>query len=149
MEDLAFWASYLTNGRHLNWYSSFQYTIFAALLGGLFALLFGLAGASLRNSTNPLLRLVGAGYTNMVRGVPDVLFFLFFPLAFEQLIELFLAQGACAPGEGAPGVWPPCPGANWYLGTWEYLLLASVSLGIVYGAFTANVISGALNAVPR
>lgn len=149
MEDLAFWASYLTNGRHLNWYSSFQYTIFAALLGGLFALLFGLAGASLRNSTNPLLRLVGAGYTNMVRGVPDVLFFLFFPLAFEQLVELFLAQGACAPGEGAPGVWPPCPGANWYLGTWEYLLLASVSLGIVYGAFTANVISGALNAVPR
>jgi len=149
MEDLAFWASYLTNGRHLNWYSSFQYTLYAALLGGLFALLFGLAGASLRNSTNGVLRLIGAGYTNMVRGIPDVLFFLFFPLAFEQAVEFFLAQGACAPGEGTPGAWPPCPAANWYLGTWEYLLLASVSLGIVYGAFTANVISGALNAVPR
>ena len=149
MDDLAFWVSYLTNGRHLNWYISFQYTLYAALLGGLFALLFGLAGASLRNSTNPLLRLIGAAYINMVRGVPDVLFFLFFPLAFEQLVELFLAQGACAPGEGVPGAWPPCPAANWYLGTWEYLLLASVSLGIVYGAFTANVISGALGAVPK
>ena len=149
MDDLAFWVSYLTNGRHLNWYISFQYTLYAALLGGTFALLFGLGGAALRNSSNGVLRLIGAGYTNMVRGIPDVLFFIFFPLAFEQLVELFLAQGACAPGEGTPGVWPPCPAANWYLGTWEYLLLASVSLGIVYGAFAANVISGALNAVPR
>jgi polar amino acid transport system permease protein len=150
MEDLAFWTSYLTNGRHLNWYISFQYTLYAALLGGFFALLFGLGGAALRNSPNIALRLAGATYTNMVRGIPDVLFFIFFPLAFEQLVELFLAQSACAPGEVAPsGTWPPCPAANWYLGTVEYLLLASVSLGIVYGAFTANVISGALNAVPR
>lgn len=148
MDDLAFWVSYLTNGRHLNWYISFQYTLYAAVLGGLFALLFGLGGAALRNSPNRLLRLVGAGYTNMVRGIPDVLFFLFFPLAFEQLVEFFLAQGACPPGEVAAGTWPPCPAANWYLGTGEYLLLASVSLGIVYGAFTANVIFGALRAVP-
>lgn len=48
------------------------------------------------------------------------------------------------PGSGTPR----CPEANWFLGTGEYLLLASVSLGIVYGAFTANVISGALNSVP-
>src|SRR5690606_12388167 len=116
MEDISFWLSYLTNGRHLNWYSSFQYTVYAALLGGAFALLFGLAGAALRNSGNGLLRLVGAGYTNMVRGVPDVLFFLFFPLAFEQLVEYFVAQGACPPGEIAGGSWPPCPAANWYLG---------------------------------
>ena len=150
MEDLAFWASYLTNGRHLNWYISFQYTVYAALLGGTFALLFGLGGAALRNSPNGLLRLVGAAYTNMVRGVPDVLFFLFFPLAFEQLVELFLAQGVCPPGEtAASGTWPPCPAANWYLGTVEYLLLASGSLGIVFGAFTATVISGAMQAVPR
>ncbi|RYE71471.1 MAG: ABC transporter permease subunit, partial [Hyphomicrobiales bacterium] len=150
MDDLGFWVSYLTNGKHLNWYASFQYTLIAALLGGAFALLFGLGGAALRNSSVGPLRLVGAAYTNMVRGIPDVLFFIFFPLAFEQLVELFLAQGVCPPGEVvAAGVWPPCPAANWYLGTFEYLLLASVSLGIVYGAFTANVISGALQAVPR
>src|SRR5690606_37375078 len=112
MDDLAFWVSYLTNGRHLNWYISFQYTLYAALLGGLFALLFGLGGAALRNSPNGVLRLIGAGYTNMVRGIPDVLFFLFFPLAFEQLVEMFLATSACPPGEVTPGVWPPCPAAN-------------------------------------
>ena len=44
--------------------------------------------------------------------------------------------------------WPPCSAANWFLSSSEYLLLASVSLGIVYGAFTANVINGAMNAVP-
>jgi len=147
-ETFEFWASYLTNGRHLNWYASFQYTVIAALLGGAFALLFGIGGAALRNSSLPPLKLLGTIYINMVRGVPDVLFFIFFPLAFEQLVELVIAQSVCPPGGGA-GVWPPCPEANWFLGTGEYLLLASVSLGIVYGAFTANVISGALNSVPR
>lgn len=148
-ETFEFWASYLTNGRHLNWYASVQYTILAALLGGAFALLFGIGGAAMRNSRFAPLRFVGSVYINMVRGVPDVLFFIFFPLAFEQLVEMFLAQGVCPRGSGTPGVWPPCPEANWYLGTNEYLLLAAVSLGIVYGAFTANVISGALNSVPR
>lgn len=147
-ETFEFWASYLTNGRHLNWYASFQYTVIAALLGGAFALLFGIGGAALRNSSLPPLKLLGTIYINMVRGVPDVLFFIFFPLAFEQLVELVIAQSVCPAGAGA-GVWPPCPEANWFLGTGEYLLLASVSLGIVYGAFTANVISGALNSVPR
>lgn len=147
-ETFEFWVSYLTNGRHLNWYASFQYTVIAALLGGAFALVFGIGGATMRNSSLPPLKLLGTIYINMVRGVPDVLFFIFFPLAFEQLVELIIAQSVCPPGEGT-GMWPPCPQANWFLGTGEYLLLASVSLGIVYGAFTANVISGALNSVPR
>ena len=34
---------------------------------------------------------LAAGYINIVRGVPDVLFFLFFPLAFEQGVEWLLA----------------------------------------------------------
>jgi polar amino acid transport system permease protein len=33
-DDIAFWLSYLTNGKHLAWYASFQFTIFAALMGG-------------------------------------------------------------------------------------------------------------------
>ncbi len=147
-ETFEFWVSYLTNGRHLNWYASFQYTVIAALLGGAFALAFGIGGAAMRNSSLPPLKLLGTIYINMVRGVPDVLFFIFFPLAFEQLVELIIAQSVCPPGEGT-GMWPPCPQANWFLGTGEYLLLASVSLGIVYGAFTASVISGGLNSVPR
>ncbi|HEV7276687.1 MAG TPA: ABC transporter permease subunit [Devosiaceae bacterium] len=150
-DDLLFWLGYFTNGKHLAWYASVQYTLLAAVLGAAFALLFGLGGATLKNSRWLPLRLIGSGYTNMVRGVPDVLFFLFFPLAFEQLVELIRAQAVCTPETLADnaGRWPPCDAANWYLGTNEYLLLACVSLGIVYGAFTANVIHGAMRSVPR
>lgn len=150
-DDLLFWLGYFTNGKHLAWYASVQFTLIAAVLGAAFALLFGLGGAALKNSGFAPLRLLGSGYTNMVRGVPDVLFFLFFPLAFEQLAELVRAQAVCSPVELAArsSRWPPCEAANWYLDTFQYLMLACVSLGIVYGAFTANVIHGAMRAVPR
>lgn len=150
-DDLLFWLGYFTNGKHLTWYSSVQYTLAAAFFGALVALVMGLLGASAKNSRSRVLRGIGTVYINMVRGVPDVLFFLFFPLAFEQLVELIRAQAVCTPETLAAntGQWPPCDAANWFLGTTEYLILACVSLGIVYGAFTANVIAGALNAVPR
>ena len=150
-DDLRFWLGYLTNGKHLAWYASVQFTLIAAVLGAFFALLFGLLGAILKSSRLAPLRLIGSGYTNMVRGVPDVLFFLFFPLAFEQLAELIRAQAVCSPVELASksGVWPPCDAANWYLDTFQYLMLACVSLGLVYGAFTANVIHGAMRSVPH
>jgi len=149
-DDIAFWWGYLTNGKHLSWYASVHYTLIAALLGGTCALFFGLGGAGLRRSRFAPFRLIGAGYINMVRGIPDVLFFLFFPLAFEQLVELIISQSACPPDVVATnaGTWPPCTAANWFLSSTEYLILAGVSLGIVYGAFTANVIAGAMNAVP-
>jgi polar amino acid transport system permease protein len=92
-----------------------------------------------------------AAYINSVRGIPDVLFFLFFPLAFEQVLEWILASQVCDPNEAAirVGQWPPCDAANLHFNTFNYLLLACVSLGIIYGASAANVIHGALRAVPR
>ncbi len=148
--DVVFWIGYLTNGKHLSWYASLQFTIFAALFGALIALLLGLAAAAIRNSAPWPFRLLAAGYINIVRGVPDVLFFLFFPLAFEQAMEWIAATQICTPETLAlnAGQWPPCDAANWRLDSFQYLLLASISLGIVYGAFTANVIAGALQAVP-
>ena len=150
-DDVAFWLGYLTNGKHLTWYASVQYTLAAAVFGMLCALLFGLLGAAARNSSTTPLRFLGGLYINSVRGIPDVLFFLFFPLAFEQGVELIRAQAVCTPETLAAnaGQWPPCDAANWLLGTTEYMALACVSLGIVYGAFAANVIAGAMNAVPR
>lgn len=150
-DDVAFWLGYLTNGKHLSWYASVQYTLAAAVFGMLAAMVMGLLGAAARNSRFQPLRLLGGIYINMVRGIPDVLFFLFFPLAFEQGVELIRAQTVCTPESLAAnaGQWPPCDAANWLLGTNEYLALACISLGIVYGAFAANVIAGAMNAVPR
>ena len=149
-DDAAFWIGYFTNGKHLAWYASVQFTIIAALGGGAVALLMGLLAAAVRNGAPWPLSMIAAGYINIVRGVPDVLFFLFFPLAFEQAVEWIWATQACTPEMIAahPSPWPPCDAANWRLTTTEYLVLASVSLGIVYGAFTANVIAGALRSVP-
>lgn len=148
--DVTFWLGYFTNGKHLAWYGSVQYTLAAAVFGALFALIFGLIGATLWSARNPVARTIGAIYVNMVRGVPDVLFFLFFPLAFEQGLEWLRAQAVCSAADMAAraGQWPPCDAANIFFNTTEYLALASVSLGIVYGAFTANVIAGAMKAVP-
>ncbi|MDO6459710.1 ABC transporter permease subunit [Granulosicoccaceae sp. 1_MG-2023] len=140
---------YLTSGKHLAWYASLRYTLGAALLGAALAVLFGLAGAAMKSARFAPLRAIGHIYTTMVRGVPDVLFFLFFPLAFEQAVEYFFAQRLCSADElAAAGSWPPCQAAQWYLGTTEYFILACVSLGLVYGAFAANVIHGAMQSVP-
>ncbi|WEK05068.1 MAG: ABC transporter permease subunit [Candidatus Devosia phytovorans] len=150
-DDIAFWLSYITNGKHLTWYASFQFTIFAAVVGGILAIVFGLIGATLKNSRFLPLRLLGSTYSNIVRGVPDVLFFLFVPLAFEQGVEWLLSTQVCSADTIAAqsAAWPPCKEANWILGTTEYLILASVSLGLVYGAFATNVIHGALRSVPK
>ena len=149
--DLTFWIGYITNGRHLIWYASVQYTIEAMVFGAAVALLLGLIAAAVRNSAPPPFNWLAAAYTNIVRGVPDVLFFLFFPIAFEQGVEWVLSTQVCSAADLAAnaGSWPPCPAANWSITTTEYLVLASISLGIVYGAFVANVIAGALQAVPK
>jgi polar amino acid transport system permease protein len=149
-EDAAFWFAYLTNGKHLTWYASFQFTIAAAVMGATVALGMGLLGATLKNSRLFVLRSLGDFYSSIVRGVPDVLFFLFFPLAFEQTLEWLISTSACTPQALAESTqpWPPCPAANLFFDTTQYLLLASVSLGLVYGAFATNVIHGALRAVP-
>lgn len=149
--DVTFWLGYLTNGKHLTWYASVQFTLEAMVFGALVALLLGLLAAAIRNSGPLPLQWLAAGYINIVRGVPDVLFFLFFPIAFEQGVEWVWSFQVCTPeslaAQTAP--WPPCTAANWSVTTFQYLILACVSLGIVYGAFVANVIYGALRAVPK
>lgn len=148
-DDLLFWLGYFTNGKHLSWYASVQYTLAAGVLGALVALTLGILSAAGRNSRFALARLVSKAYTNALPGIPDVLFFLFFPLAFEQAVEWIRAQAVCSPAELAAARWPLCSDANLIFGSLEYLILASASLGIVYGAFAGNVISGAMNSVPR
>lgn len=148
-EDWTAKLTYLTNGKHLSWYASIRFTLIAAFVGAALAVLFGLIGAALKQSRLLPLRVIGDFYTTIIRGVPDVLIFLFFPLAFEQLVEYFFAQNNCTAVELASGRWPPCIAAQWYLTTTEYLLLACVSLGLIYGAFAANVIHGAMQAVPK
>jgi len=149
-EDAGAALAYITNGKHLAWYASVRFTLIAAFGGAIVAVLFGLLGASLKQSRFWPFKLAGDFYTTIVRGVPDVLFILFFPLAFEQAVEYFMARSVCEPEMLAAATqWPPCAEAQWFLSTADYLIMACVSLGIVYGAFAANVIHGAMAAVPR
>ena len=149
-EDLQDSLAYITNGKHLAWYASVRFTLIAAIAGAAFAVLFGMLGAAMKQSGFWPFRILGNFYTNILRGVPDVLFLLFFPLAFEQGVEYFMAQSLCTSAELAvTGLWPPCEAAQWFLSTTDYLIMACISLGIVYGAFAANVIHGAMQAVPK
>ncbi|MEZ5535248.1 MAG: ABC transporter permease subunit [Thiolinea sp.] len=149
-EDWSDTLAYLTNGKHMAWYASVRYTLIAALAGAVLAVFFGLLGAGMKQSRIPPLRWIGNIYTTMVRGIPDVLFLLFFPLAFEQGVEYVMAQLYCTPQQLAEASgWPLCKDAQWYLSSTEYLIMACVSLGLVYGAFAANVIHGAMQAVPH
>lgn len=149
-EDSQEMIAYLTNGKHLTWYASVRYTLIAAVLSAILALGFGLMGAGLKQSSFFLFRWIGNIYTAIVRGIPDILIILFFPLAIEQGVEYFIARGKCTAEEIATSVnWPPCEAAQWFLTTNDYLLMACLSLGLVYGAFVANVIYGALQAVPK
>lgn len=141
--------AYFTNGKHLAWYASVRYTLIAAVCGAGLAVVFGLLGAAAKLSKLAALRWLGNIYTTMVRGVPDVLFLLFFPLAFEQGVEYMMAKMYCAPEVLAAATGGVCKEAQWFLSTTEYMVMACFSLGIVYGAFAANVIYGALNAVPK
>lgn len=149
-KDVGSSLAYITNGKHLAWYASVKFTLIAAVASAALAVLFGLLGAALKLSASAPLRIAGNLYTHIVRGVPDVLFIIFFPLAFEQGVEYFLAQSLCsAEVLVAATQWPPCTEAQWYLSSTEYLILACVSLGIVYGSFAANVIYGAMQSVPK
>lgn len=150
-EDWRAGLEYITNGKHMKWYASLQYTLIVAVAGAACAVIFGLIGAGLKQSAIAPLRWIGSIYINMVRGIPDILFILFFPLAFEQLVEYIFSLSRCTAAEIASnaGSWPPCDAAQWYLDSTAYLIMACVSFGIVYGAFAANVIHGAMQAVPR
>jgi len=150
-EDWRVGLEYITNGKHMKWYASLQYTLIVAVAGAACAVLFGLIGAGLKQSAIAPLRWIGSIYVNMVRGIPDILFILFFPLAFEQLVEYVFSLSRCTAAEIASnaGSWPPCDAAQWYLNETAYLIMACVTFGIVYGAFAANVIHGAMQAVPR
>ncbi len=149
-EDSQTMLAYLSNGKHMAWYASVRYTVIAALLSAGFAVFFGLIGAALKQSSFLPFRIIGNFYTSIVRGIPDILFILFFPLAIEQGVEYLIAQTRCTTEQLASATaWPPCEAAQWFLTTNDYLFMASLSLGIVYGAFAANVIYGAMQAVPK
>lgn len=159
LEGLNWLMCYLTTGKHLDFYWSFVIVLVLLAVTAPVALTFGFGGAMAARSHFPPLRLLGKGYTGMVRGVPDIVFFLFFVIALDQGIEWLNHQIQC-PDWTEPvrqGLeFRVCPEAKVPLNSAPQSVhklygfaLAVVTFALVFGAFAANVLYGAMMAVPR
>ena len=159
LDTLPWFACYLTNGVHLRFYQSFL-TVFLLLAAAApLSLALGFLAASAGRSRIAPARWIGQGYIAMVRGVPDIVFFLFFVLVLDQAIEYLRHRIACpdwteAVRQGANFL--VCPAARtpsgnapqWVHETYNFAL-AILTYAIVFGAFCGNVLAGAMQAVPR
>ena len=158
LEGLSWLMCYLTSGKHLLFYASFGTVLLLLAVTAPLALLFGFGGAMASRSRIAPLRWFGKIYTAMVRGIPDIIFFLFVPIALDQGIEFLRSRALC---DNPVSPWQSnefnvCAAAKMPLSTspeWVHegygFTLAVVAFSVVFGAFAANVLYGAMNAVPR
>lgn len=159
LEGFAWLSCYLTTPKHASIYWSVLTVVglLAAAVPPIMAL--GFAGALAKRSAIAPLRWIGSLYTTMVRGVPDIVFFLFVPIALDQAIE-FVRHKAFCPDWDQP-VWqgndfvvcdiakaPISTAPEWIHDAYGFML-AVVAYAVVFGAFAANIIDGALRAVPK
>ncbi|QYK43053.1 MAG: ABC transporter permease subunit [Paracoccaceae bacterium] len=159
IDGLTWLMCYLTTGKHLDFYWSFITVLTLLAITAPVSLAFGFGGAMASRSSILPLRWFGKGYTAMVRGVPDIVFFLFFVIAIDQGLEWLVHQARC-PDWTEPirnGLeFRVCPAAKVPQGSAPQALhdlygfaLAVITFAIVFGAFAANVLYGAMQAVPR
>lgn len=150
---------YLTTGKHMALYVSVGTVLLLLAITAPVALAFGFGGASAARSRFLPLSWLGKGYIAIVRGVPDIAFFLFFVIALDQAFEWLRHQVKC-PDWDEPirqgNDFVVCAAAKLPLGTspqWMHetygFFLAVLTFSIVFGAFAANVLYGAMKAVPR
>ncbi len=158
LEGLSWLTCYLSSGKHLLFYMSFGTVLLLLAITAPVALLFGFGGALASRSRIAPLRWFGRIYTSMVRGVPDIIFFLFVPIALDQGLEWLRAKAYCDPSvpirQGneflvcAEAKLPLSTAPEWVHQSYG-IFLAVVAFAIVFGAFAANVLYGAMNAVPK
>ncbi|PID36596.1 MAG: ABC transporter permease [Rhodobacterales bacterium] len=159
LEGASWLACLLTTGKHMAFYGSFGTVLLLLAITAPTALLFGFFGASAARSHIPPLRWIGKSYTAIVRGVPDIAFFLFFVIALDQGFEFLRHQVLC-PDWTEPvrqgNDFVVCDAAKLPLSSspqWVHeiygFFIAVLTFAIVFGAFAANVLFGAMKAVPR
>ena len=102
-------------------------------IGSLFlAVVLGLIGASAKLAKNPVSQRIAAGYTTLVRGVPDLVLMMLLFYGGQQIVnDLGSATGL-----------------------WDYIeinqLTAGIaSIGFVFGAYMTETFRGAILAIPR
>ncbi|MBK0328571.1 ABC transporter permease subunit [Rhodobacteraceae bacterium F11138] len=159
LDTMRWFACYLTTGVHKSFYLAFFKVLLLLAITAPVALGFGFAGAMAARSHLPPLRWLGKVYIAVVRGVPDIAFFLFFVIALDQAVEYLRHRMLCPDWEqpirqGADFV--VCQAAKMPLGTAPQFVhetygffIAVFTFAIVFGAFAANVLYGGMRAVPR
>ncbi len=150
---------YLTSGKHLLFYYSFGTVLVLLAVTAPVALGMGFLGAMAARAHNRALSLVGKAYMLMVRGIPDIIFFMFFVIALDQGLETVAHHLRCPDWtepirtalefKVCPEAKIPPNSAPQYVHQIYGFALAVVTFAIVFGAFAANVLYGAMNAVPR
>ncbi|WP_127115283.1 ABC transporter permease [Shimia sediminis] len=159
LEGLTWLSCYLTTGKHMGMYVSVVVVLVLLAITAPVALMFGFAGATAARSRIAPLRWLGKGYTAIVRGVPDIAFFLFFVIALDQAFEWLRHQVKCPDWDQpvrqgndfvvcAEAKLPLSTSAQWVHETYGFFL-AVLTFAIVFGAFASNVLFGAMRAVPR
>ncbi|SCX96276.1 ABC transporter permease [Paracoccus tibetensis] len=158
LEGLVWLSCYLTTGTHMLFYASFGTVLLLLAITAPLALLLGYGGAMASRSGFAPLRWLGKTYTSMVRGIPDILFFLFVPIALDQAFEWVRHQVLCDSSQPvrqgndfvvcAAAKLPLNSAADWVHNAYG-LFLAIIAFSVVFGAFAANVLYGAMQAVPR
>ncbi|MCR9107312.1 ABC transporter permease subunit [uncultured Marivita sp.] len=159
LDSLAWMACYLTTGKHMAIYTSLFTVLSLLAITAPSALIFGFLGASSARSPFPPISWIGKAYIAIVRGVPDIAFFLFFVIALDQLFEWIRHEIKCP--DWTESIWQGndfvvCDIAKLPLGNapqWVHetygFFLAVLTFAIVFGAFAANVLYGAMRAVPQ
>ena len=159
LSQAQWFSCYLSSGKHMAFYGSFVTVMVLLVITAPTALLFGFGGATAARSNFAPLRWLGKAYTSIVRGVPDIAFFLFFVIALDQAFEWLRHRIRCPDWEepirqGIDFVvcraakLPLSSSPQWVHETYGFFL-AVLTFAIVFGAFAANVLYGAMRAVPR
>ena len=159
LSGLSWLSCYLTTPKHMGLYWSLGTVLLLLAIAAPSALAFGFAGASAARSQIAPLRWIGKTYIAIVRGVPDIAFFLFFVIALDQAFEYIRHKIKC-PDWDQPirqgNDFVVCQIAKLPLGNapqWVHetygFFLAVLTFAIVFGAFAANVLFGAMRAVPK
>ena len=107
-------------------------TIQLALISLVIAVMFGLLGAWAKLSKNFVAQKIAAGYTTIVRGVPDLVLILLVFYGGQQMINSI---------GGLTGLWD-------YVEISQFIAGAG-TIGIVFGGYMTETFRGAIMAIPK
>lgn len=159
LSGLKWLSCYMTTVKHMQLYYSFGTVLSLLAITAPVSLLFGFFGAAAARARFLPVRWFGKIYIALVRGIPDIALFLFFVIALDQAIEWTRHKILCPDWpepirQGSDFVvcaaakMPLSSAPQWVHETYAFFT-AVFTFSIVFGAFAANVMYGAMRAVPR